>query len=137
MSIYRKVKKASPDNVHDFSLQRAVARDRFSALEKDWSAMRKAQPCEVWLPTTERWYANLPDGVQPRMLRAIFPRIANVLAAGWHDRDRTLRCFDDLLTDRRGGRKGFPADVLDELYRLKTFYEERNPAARDIWRSAK
>jgi hypothetical protein len=136
MSIYRQVKRASPDNVHDFSLQRSDARKRESVLSSEWLAKRKAQPCETLLATTARWYASLPTDAQPQVLCATFPRILNCLAAGWNDRDRTLRYFDDLLTDRRGGRKGFPADVLEELHRLKTFYEALNPAANDIWRSA-
>jgi hypothetical protein len=136
MSIYRQVKKASPDNVHDFSLQRSDARKSESVPSREWLAKRKAQPCETLLATTERWYASLPTDVQPEVMCAMFPRILNCLAAGWHDRDTTRRYFEDLLTDRRGGRKGFPANVLEELHRLKTFYEALYPAANDIWRSA-
>jgi hypothetical protein len=135
MSIYRQVRRASPDNVHDFSFQRTEKRALPAADEL--LARRKAQPCEVMLATTERWYASLPVDVQPRALRAIFPRIANCLAAGWQDRDTTRRYFDDLFTDRRGGRKGFPADVLGELHSLRTFHEALNPPGQDIWRSAK
>jgi hypothetical protein len=136
MSIYRQVKRASPDNVHDFSLQPSKARERESSPASEWLAKRKGQPCETLLATTARWYASLPTDAQPEMLCAIFPRILNCLAAGWHDRDTTRRYFDDLLTDRRGGRKGFPASVLDELHRLRAYYEALNPAAKDIWNSA-
>ena len=136
MSIYRQVKRASPDNVHDFSLQRTKPRERESIPSSDWLAKRKAQPCETLLATTARWYATLPRDVQPEVMGAMFARILNCLAAGWHDRDTTWRYFDDLLTDRRGGRQGFPANVLEELHRLKTFYDALNPSASDIWRSA-
>jgi hypothetical protein len=135
MSIYRQVKRASPDNVHDFSLQRTHTRERESVPSSEWLAKRKAQPCETLLATTARWYASLPADVRPEMMCAMFPRILNCLAAGWHDRDTTRRYFDDLLTDRRGGRKGFPASVLDELHRLTTLYEALNPGANDTWRS--
>ena len=134
MSIYRQVRRASPDNVHDFSFQRTEK--RALPVAGEWLARRKAQPCEVLFATTERWYAGLPVDVQPQLLRATFTRIANSLAAGWHDRDTTRRYFDDLFTDRRGGRRGFPTDVLDELHRLKTFHEALNPAGNDIWRCA-
>jgi hypothetical protein len=135
MSIYRQVKRASPDNVHDFSFQRTEKSAPLSA-GVEWLAKRKAQPCEVLLATTERWCASLPPDVQPRALRATFPRIANCLAAWWHDRDTTRRYFDDLLTDKRGGRRGFPTDVLEELHRLRMFHEALNPGGNDIWRAA-
>ena len=72
--------------------------------------------------------------VQPKVLLERFPRIANGLAAAWHDRMTTLHYFDDLLSDRRGGRKGFPPDILEELQLLKTFYEGLNPEPGDVWR---
>jgi hypothetical protein len=136
MSIYRKFKSVPRDNLHYFSTQRAASDKLASRPESEWLARRKASPCEELLTTTARWYASLPSAVQPEVLRARFPRIANGLAAGWHDRDTTKRYFDDLLTDRRSGRRGFPADVLEELHRLKIFYEALNPASDDVWRSA-
>ena len=30
--------------------------------------------------------------------------------------------FDDLIIDKRGGRQGFPKDVLDDILRLRQFY---------------
>ena len=136
MSIYRKFKSSSRDNLHYFPTQRVASRELTSRSDSKWLARRKANPCEELLTTTARWYANLPSAVQPGLLRARFPRITNALAAGWHDRDTTLRYFDDLLSDRRGGRKGFPADVLEELHRLRSFYEAHNPVPDDVWRSA-
>ena len=135
MSIYRRFKSAARDDLHYFSTQRA-SHELASRPEIESLARRKANPCEEFLTTTARWYASLPLVVQPEVLRARFPRIANGLAAGWHDRDTTRRYLDDLLTDRRGGRRGFPADVLEELHRLKTFYEALNPAPDDVWRSS-
>lgn len=72
--------------------------------------------------------------MQPQALYECFPRILNGLAAGWHDRDATLRSFDDLLTDRRGGRRGFPLEMLEELRTLKVFYERLHPRRDDGWR---
>ena len=136
MSIYRKFQNAPRDDLHYFSTQRAASHELVSQPRIEWLARRKANPCEELLATTARWYASLPLPVQPELIHAHFPRIANGLAAGWHDRDTTLRYFDDLLTDRRGDRKGFAADVLEELHRLKTFYHVLKPAPDDIWRSA-
>jgi hypothetical protein len=136
MSIYRKFKSTPRDNVHYFPTQRATAHDLAPRRGIEWLARRKANPCEEVLTTTARWYASLPLTVQPDVLRTCFPRIANCLAAGWHDRDITKHYFDELLTDRRGGRKGFSADVLEELHGLKTFYEALDPALDDVWDSA-
>lgn len=136
MSIYRRFKGVPRDNLHYFSTQRSATHKLASRPDAESLAQRKANPCEELLTTTARWYASLPFDVQPEVLRARFPRIANGLAAGWHDRDTTRRYFDDLLTDRRGGRKGFPAEVLEELRTLKTFYEALNPAPDDVWRSS-
>ncbi len=135
MSIYRKFERVPLDNLHYFPTQHSASHRLASRPEDEWLARRKANPCEALLTTTARWYAGLPLAVQPEALRARFPRIANGLAAGWHDRDTTRRYFDDLLTDRRGGRRGFPADVLEELHKLKTYYEALNPAPADVWRS--
>jgi hypothetical protein len=136
MSIYRKFKNAARDDLHYFSTQRVASNARASRSGSEWVARRKANPCEALLTATTRWYASFPSAVQPELLRVCFPRIANCLAAGWHDRATTLRYFDDLLTDRRGSRRGFPADVLEELHRLKSFYEGLDPASDDVWRSA-
>jgi len=136
MSIYRRFKSVPRDNLHYFSTQHGAMYELASRPDVESLARRKASPCGELLTTTARWYANLPLDVQPEVLRARFPRITNGLAAGWHDRDTTKRYFDDLLTDRRGGRKGFPAEVLEELHTLKTFYEALNPAPDDVWRSS-
>jgi hypothetical protein len=134
MSIYRKLKGVSADNLHDFPRQGTTSREPAAESESEWRVRRKAKPCEELLPTTATWYACLPMTVQPKALRESFPRIANGLAAAWRDRDATLQYFDDLLSDRRGGRKGFPLDALEELQMLKTFYERLNPASADVWR---
>ena len=136
MSIYRRFKSVPRDNLHYFSTQYGATHKLASRPDVESLAQRKANPCEELLTTTARWYASLPLSVQPEVLRAHFPRIANGLAAAWHDRDITRRYFDDLLTDRRGGRRGFPAKVLDELHTLKIFYEALNPAPDDVWRSS-
>jgi hypothetical protein len=136
MSIYQRLKGVSADNLHDFARRPTASREPAPEPEIEWRVRRKAKPCEEMLPATATWYAGLPLTVQPKALRERFPRIANGLAAAWRDRATTLDYFDDLLSDRRGGRKGFPEDALEELQNLKTFYEELNPAPGDVWRRA-
>ena len=47
-----------------------------------------------------------------------YPRIANRLALVWPDAVLAKRVLDDVVADRRGGRRGFPREVADELSRF-------------------
>ena len=64
---------------------------------------------------------------RPERLCARYPRVANRLALCWAELDLTERLFDDLLNDRRGGRRGFPAPVLVELRALREVHVARRP----------
>jgi hypothetical protein len=46
-------------------------------------------------------------------------------------------CFDRLLIDGRGGRRGFPAQVLRELVALKEYYDKINPQSASAWTNNK
>lgn len=65
------------------------------------------------------WLRRLPPGRQPLRLAKRFPRLVNRIAWCWADAALADQVFDDLLTDRRGGRQGFPVDVVQELRRLR------------------
>lgn len=66
-----------------------------------------------------RWRESLPPESTPDYLCVHFPRIANRLALCWADPALALHLLDELLRDRRGGRRGFPAEALDELKSLR------------------
>ena len=90
--------------------------------EEDWSGRRKAMPADHLLPATVNWLANLPLELQPNATRDAFPRIANTLALLW-TRPEPLRDYlDDLLVDSRGGRRGFPLAILQELHALSAYH---------------
>jgi hypothetical protein len=61
-----------------------------------------------------------------------YPRVANRLALCWSDKVLTRRLFEELLTDQRGGRRGFPPPVRDELLRLRLAHSQpdRESASR-------
>jgi len=88
----------------------AVLRDR-----------RWRQPLDQQLPATARWAAGLPSEIQPLALLQRFPRIANFLARVWHDDTESQLYLDELLTDRRGGRQGFPPEIHQELLMLREY----------------
>ncbi len=88
----------------------------------DWSSLRKAEPANRLLPVSREWLATLPADVQPKSLAAQYPRIVNVLAVEWANATTCRAYFTHLLADRRGNRKGFPADVHSELVTLRDYY---------------
>jgi len=135
MSIYRNIKRTPPDELHHFERQKPAANESMRGDDSDWLSRRKARPYDRVLATTAAWCSLLPPALQPNALCARYPRIANGLAIGWGDRDATMRYFGDLLTDRRGGRKGFPAEVLEELQSLKAYYEALNWPRAEGWRT--
>ena len=48
-----------------------------------------------------------------------FPHVVNDLASLWREPASVVHRIDELLVDRRGGRRGFPADALAELLALR------------------
>jgi hypothetical protein len=89
-------------------------------------AKRRAHPLNQPLPATVRWASNFPDGIRPFALLKQFPRIANMLARTWTDQPALESYLESLLTDRRGGRRGFPPEVLNELLTLRYIAETRS-----------
>jgi hypothetical protein len=74
------------------------------------------------LKATATWMENLPHEVRPHALYSRMPRIANAVAALWAHPDATQGFLDSLLVDRRGGRKGFAEDILNDLQKLQAYY---------------
>jgi len=99
----------------------APGADQAEAQNMAW--MRKARPVEYMLPATRRWLEALPPGIRPLTLAQQYARIANLLAQQWNDDKACRAYFDDLLTGRRGKRRGFPANVRRELWTLRAHYQ--------------
>lgn len=77
-----------------------------------------------------RWLESLPADERPSALARQYPRIANRLALCWDDAALLAKVFDDLLVDRRGGRRGFPPAVRQELLRLRALDARQRALAR-------
>jgi len=86
---------------------------------RDPRALRRVQPLNQALPTTLRWIDSLPPTARPHAVLRDFPRIANALARSWPEPGKFDLYLESLLLDRRGGRRGFPADVHAELIALR------------------
>ena len=97
----------------------------------DWAARRAptADTDRVLVSQTHIWLREIPRSFHPRQLCRHYPRVANQLARHWHDPVQTDRLLIDLMIDRRGGRAGFPARVLDELQALQELLQLRHTCA--------
>jgi len=81
-------------------------------------------------PSTSAWIRALPMRLRPLQLCNAYPRVANRIALAWSDPDLVDGVFNELLLDRRGGRKGFPPAIATEILRLHAWHEQRSLAAR-------
>jgi len=114
---------------------RAQHRAAEAPLADEAMARRRRQvPAGEPLPIPFRWIAKLPRSVQPLALLRQFPRIANMMAGMWADPPSYRAYLHDLLTDRRGKRKGFPPDIVQELLALQVHYENLHPAMLDVYK---
>ena len=88
----------------------------------NWEAKRKPAAAESLRTATIQWILKLPPHVQPRHLQVKYPRVANRIAALWNDAAGCESYLDELLTDKRGGRKGFPLNVAQEIASIRDYY---------------
>jgi hypothetical protein len=98
----------------------------------DFTRQRRGAPVAILLPNTQKWLDALPHRVQPHAVCKLYPRIANLIAAMWADAEALGSYFDELLADRRQGRRGFPPDVFNELRVLRD-HAALNPGATGKW----
>jgi tankyrase len=72
----------------------------------------------------------------PSQLEAMFPRVLNKIVALW-DEPEIDDYFEELLVDRRGGRKGFPPEVVQEIFFLSNVHDRATGRRREeetgIW----
>lgn len=93
----------------------------------DWAAKRDAPSARdhTLSAVARAWVDTLPASQRPLQLCSHYPRIANRLALCWPDPALTNRLFESLFLDQRGGRRGFPADVIAELVALRQLASQR------------
>ena len=84
---------------------------------------RGGSPPETLTPAAEALLRSVPADCQPRVLAEKFPRILNRMAEIWRRPSLMDAYFDELLVDTRGGRQGFPLDVLFDITSLKEHYQ--------------
>jgi hypothetical protein len=114
------------------------ADDRSRWTPADWARVRAPERHRdrVLNARAKRWLDSLPDDMRPDELCRRFPRIVNRMAALWRDEGLTEHLFAELLTDTRGGRRGFPLAIVGELemlYELHSMRSDLGLAAADTW----
>jgi hypothetical protein len=98
------------------------AQSAISDNQSDWVGRRKAQPADVLLPATRRWLEAMPDEYRPIELAKQFARLANLIASSWNNPRECCAFLYSLLRDQRGGRRGFPREVMEEILNLCMYY---------------
>lgn len=131
MSIYRRTDRV-PLNDLAISGEQRPSGVRTSANE-DWTKRRASDPANGLLKPTLSWAYALPAGRHPTALITKYPRIANLLAVLWRDPVSLRGYIDDLLVDKRGHRQGFPLDVLQDIFDLRTLYDDLHPPNLRPW----
>lgn len=78
-----------------------------------------SETSEFLSPDTEL-YLNNTEGIKfPKALASQYPRILNHLVELKDDKNGLKDYFNELTHDRRGGRHGFPFDVLMDIHDLR------------------
>jgi hypothetical protein len=137
-SIYRGW-RALPSDVHDQDVTvRGPTPRKMCTTEpaKDYGSLRKGRPADRLLPRTVDWILALPPTLRPHLLAGKYARIANQLCTTWNDPAACRLYFDDLMSDRRGGRGGFPMGIGKELLALRRFYARLHGERDDRWQDA-
>jgi hypothetical protein len=116
------VSRSARINTEARAPQSAASEDQTS-----WVGRRKAQPVEVLLPATRRWLDSLPNETRPHALAERFPRLANLIALNWNSPSDCCAFIASLMLDQRGGRRGFPYDVLQDIHNLRVYYTRLHP----------
>jgi hypothetical protein len=127
---FEKVSIADARKALDESMKPADGSKRATA---DHERQRAPQPAESLRTTTMQWLLKLPTAVQPRQLQVRYPRIANRLASLWPEPARCEPYLDELITDKRGGRKGFPLAVAQEIATLRDHYHRLHHKGTVAW----
>jgi hypothetical protein len=137
VSVYRPLQRSPRSDVHHVPAptvgpRRGEQQIVPGSAEHDWTDRRKAVPAGFLFAATLRWMATLPLESRPTAIGEAYPRIANALAALWTRPEALTSYLNELLIDKRGGRRGFPAKVSRELGALRTHYATLHRARSDI-----
>ena len=100
---------------------------------ENWEEKRAAPVSEPLSDEAAAWMAELPESVQPRQLALRYARLANRICEAWRTPLKCEKLLDELMMDRRGGRKGFPLQVANELATLRDHFHRLHHHGKSAW----
>ena len=78
--------------------------------------------------------ATLPTNLKPILLTIDYPHVMNRIAELWMRPIQLDRYFEELAIDGRGGRRGFPLAIANEISNLREHYQTRvRPLKKSTW----
>lgn len=86
-------------------------------------------------PQAQRVIASLPASLSLAHSCSGFPVVVERLLGQWRDPRSFRAMLDAMLIDSRGGRQGFPFEVLSELGALRHYYDTLVPVPANAWSS--
>jgi hypothetical protein len=101
----------------------------------DPQALARLPECARQLsPAAQRILAALPPAVNLGRSCAQYPQAVEKLFGHWRNPREFRAAIDAMVIDSRGGRQGFPFDVVRELGTLREYYDRYvDPVKSTAW----
>ena len=80
---------------------------------------QKLEDAQKLEPATEVYLRSLPNLKYPQALVDKFPRIANRVFSLKGNKPQLRAYFESLTNDTRGGRQGFPFNILMDIHNIR------------------
>jgi hypothetical protein len=88
-------------------------------------------------PDAQRILAHLPPGVALVRSCTRYPQAVEKLLKHWRHPAEFRAALDAMVMDSRGGRQGFPFDIVSEFSALREYYDLHvSPVKTTAWASA-
>ncbi len=103
-----------------------------------WVRLPPGQDDLALRPAATQWLSSLPVLARPHKCAEHYPRIVNRLSRLWQSPLFVREYLDELVSDKRGEREGFPHGIKEELTQLRDYYNRTYPIQerRSIWDAA-
>jgi hypothetical protein len=89
-------------------------------------------------PDAQRILAALPPGIDLGRSCSQYPQAVEKLLKHWRNPIEFRSVIDSMVIDRRGGRQGFPFDIVREFGALREYYDQYvSPIRSTAWASVR
>jgi hypothetical protein len=88
-------------------------------------------------PDVQQILAQLPPSIDLSRSCSRYPQAVEKLLKHWRNPAEFRLALDAMMMDSRGGRQGFPFDVVSEFSTLREYYDQHvSPIRTSAWGSA-